>query len=180
MTAIQICALLSLILGATLLYWVGYRGGLIDGRAEGYRLPTADRPTGDRTSVESGVKIEPHTTEASTALLRNGGMVDAQETKSLCCAAAGITKPFSATAEALIPHEKLREAGHRDATLIAQNRPPAQPAVGYTHPLSARFVPNASDGQRLRTVEPAFHQKCSKHHQIEGIEQWVREINHGS
>ncbi|VVO50300.1 hypothetical protein PS862_00277 [Pseudomonas fluorescens] len=180
MTAIQICALLSLILGATLLYWVGYRGGLIDGRAEGHRPSATDGPTGDRTSVESGMKSDQHTTEASTALLRNVGMVDAQETKILCCAAAGITKPVCATAEALIPHEKLREAGHLDATLIAQNRLPAQPAVGYTHPLSARFVPNVSDGQRLRTVEAASHQKCSKHHQIEGIEQRVREINHGS
>ena len=179
MTAIQICALLSLILGATLLYWVGYRG-LIDGRAEGHRPSATDGPTGDRTSVESGMKSEQHTTEASTALLRNVGMVDAQETKSLCCAAAGITKPVSATAEALIPHEKLREAAHPDATLIAQDHPPAQPVVGYTHPLSARFVLNASDGQRLRTVEPASHQECSKHHQIEGTEQQVMEINHGS
>jgi len=35
MTAIQICALIGLIIGATLLYWTGYRGGLIDGRNEG-------------------------------------------------------------------------------------------------------------------------------------------------
>jgi hypothetical protein len=180
MTAIQICALLSLILSATLLYWVGCRGGLIDGRAELHRTPAADGPTGKQTSEESGMKIEQHTTETSTALLRNVGMVDAQETKSLCCAAAGITKLFRATAEALIPHEKLREAAPSNATLIARNRPLAQPAVGYTPPLSAQFVPNASDGQRLRTVEPAAHQECSKHHQFEGIEQRVREINHGS
>ncbi|MGX0889241.1 hypothetical protein AB7M22_001249 [Pseudomonas sp. ADAK2 TE3594] len=75
-----------------------------------------------------------HTTQASTALLRNANSVDAQKTKSLCCAAAGIIDPFSTTAEALIPHEKLREAATPDATLIAQNRPPAQPAVGYMHP----------------------------------------------
>ncbi|WP_092145352.1 MULTISPECIES: hypothetical protein [unclassified Pseudomonas] len=42
--------------------------------------------------------------------------------------------PSSNTTEALIPHEKLREADTPNATLIAQNRPPAQPAVGYTHP----------------------------------------------
>ena len=35
MTAIQICALIGLIIGAALLYWAGYRGGLIDGRMEG-------------------------------------------------------------------------------------------------------------------------------------------------
>ena len=180
MTGVQICALLSLILGATLLYWVGYRGGLIDGRAERHRSSAIDGPTGDQISEESGIKTQHQPTETSTVLLCNVGMVDAQETKSLCCEAAAITKPFRATAEALVPHEKLREAAHPEATLIAQNRSPAQPAVGYTPPLSGRFVPNASDSQRLRTVEPAFHQKCSNHHQIEGIEQWVREINHGS
>ncbi|WP_205885983.1 hypothetical protein [Pseudomonas laurylsulfativorans] len=180
MTAIQICALLSLIFGATLLYWVGYRGCLLDGCAELHRPPAADGPTGNQTSEESGIEIQRQTIEASTALLCNVGVVDAQETKSLCCVAAGISKPVNATAEALIPHEKLREAAHFDATLIAQYRPLAQPAVGYTPPLSARFVPSASDGQRLRTVEPASHQKCSKHHQFEGIEQRVREINHGS
>ncbi len=35
MTAIQICALIGLIIAAALLYWAGYRGGLIDGRFEG-------------------------------------------------------------------------------------------------------------------------------------------------
>ncbi|WP_347929472.1 hypothetical protein [Pseudomonas helvetica] len=35
MTAIQICALIGIILGAALIYWIGYRGGLIDGRFEG-------------------------------------------------------------------------------------------------------------------------------------------------
>lgn len=35
MTTIQIAVLITLILGATLLYWVGYRGGLIDGRLKG-------------------------------------------------------------------------------------------------------------------------------------------------
>ncbi|MBV7569668.1 hypothetical protein [Pseudomonas sp. PDM27] len=35
MTAIQICALIVLILLAGLTYWAGYRGGLIDGSVEG-------------------------------------------------------------------------------------------------------------------------------------------------
>lgn len=35
MTVIQIFALISIIIAAAILYWVGYRGGLIDGRIEG-------------------------------------------------------------------------------------------------------------------------------------------------
>lgn len=35
MTALQICALISIITSTALLYWIGYRGGLIDGRIEG-------------------------------------------------------------------------------------------------------------------------------------------------
>lgn len=35
MTTMQICALISAIIASTLLYWTGYRGGLIDGRVEG-------------------------------------------------------------------------------------------------------------------------------------------------
>lgn len=35
MTAIQILALISIIIAAAILYWVGYRGGLIDGRIKG-------------------------------------------------------------------------------------------------------------------------------------------------
>ena len=77
------------------------------------------------------MKMDPHTTQPSTALLCNAIRVDAPETKSLCCAAAGIIPPFSATTEVLIPHEKLRDATTTDATLIAQNRPPAQPVKGY-------------------------------------------------
>ncbi len=77
------------------------------------------------------MKRDLHTTQTSTALLRNANGVDAQETKSLCCGAAGIIAPLTATADVLIPHEKLREAATPDATLIAQTRPPAQPVVGY-------------------------------------------------
>ena len=86
------------------------------------------------------MKMELQTTQTSTDLLRNANGVDAPETNSLCCAAAaaaaaaaaGIIAPLRATAEELIPHEKLREAATPDATLIAQNRPPAQPIVVYT------------------------------------------------
>ena len=35
MTAIQICALIVLIVLVGLTYWAGYRGGLVDGRIEG-------------------------------------------------------------------------------------------------------------------------------------------------
>ena len=67
------------------------------------------------------------------ALLRNTSGIDTPVKNSFCCAAAGITKAFRDTAEVLIPHIKLREAAHLDAPLNAQNRPPAQLVVGYTH-----------------------------------------------
>ena len=66
-----------------------------------------------------------------SALLRNASGIAAPVKNSLCCAAAGITKAFRATAGVLIPHVKLREAAHVDATLNAKNRPPAQLVVGY-------------------------------------------------
>jgi hypothetical protein len=66
--------------------------------------------------------------------------LDAQETNSLCCVAAGITAPSSSTTEALMPHEKLREAASPDATLSAQNGPLAQPVEGYKHP---DFIPKS-------------------------------------
>ena len=59
--------------------------------------------------------------------------VNAQKTNSLCCEAASVIDPVSATAEALIPHEKLREAASVGATLIARERPPAQLSKGYMH-----------------------------------------------
>lgn len=68
------------------------------------------------------------------ALLRNASGVAAPVKNSLCCAAAGITKAFRAAAEVDIPHIKLREAARVDAPLSVQNRQPAQPVVGYTHP----------------------------------------------
>ena len=36
MTSIQICALISIVIALGILYWVGYKGGITDGRAEGY------------------------------------------------------------------------------------------------------------------------------------------------
>ncbi|VVO83962.1 hypothetical protein PS887_01954 [Pseudomonas fluorescens] len=36
MTVIQICALFSIVIATGILYWVGYRGGLTDGKNDGY------------------------------------------------------------------------------------------------------------------------------------------------
>ena len=77
------------------------------------------------------MKNQQENTSALPALLRSTSGVDTSETNSLCCAAAGIIAPSSATAEARIPHEKLRGAAVSDATLTASGRPPAQPVVGY-------------------------------------------------
>ncbi len=74
------------------------------------------------------MKNQQNNTSALSALLRTANGGDTLETNSLCCAAAGIIAPPSATAEALIPHEKLRGAAPSDATLTAQKSPPAQPA----------------------------------------------------
>lgn len=79
------------------------------------------------------MKQEQNNTQLQAALLRSASRVDAPVKNSLCCAAAGITALPSSTTEALIPHEKLRGAAHTEATLIAQERPLAQPVVGYTH-----------------------------------------------
>ena len=85
------------------------------------------------------MKMDQHTTPTSTALLCNASDVDALETNSLCCAAAGIVASLSATAEVLIPHEKLRRAATSDATLNAQNCPLTQLALGSKRrPLEAK------------------------------------------
>ena len=68
-----------------------------------------------------------------SALLRNASGITAPIKNSLCCAVAGITKAFRASARVLIPHIKLRQAAHLNAPLNAKNRPPAQLVVGYTH-----------------------------------------------
>lgn len=77
------------------------------------------------------MKGEQKKTQIPAALLRNNNGITTPVKNSLCCAAAGITASSSANAGALIPHEKLREAATPNATLIAQNCPPAQPAKGY-------------------------------------------------
>lgn len=64
------------------------------------------------------------------ALLRTPASVDTLETSSICCAAAGIIAPSSSTAEAFIPHEKLRGAALADAALNAQECPLAQLVLG--------------------------------------------------
>jgi hypothetical protein len=79
------------------------------------------------------MKNQQENTSALPALLRSTSGVDTPETHSLCCAAAGIIAPSSATAKARIPHEKLRRAAVSDATLTASGHPPAQPFMGYTH-----------------------------------------------
>lgn len=77
-------------------------------------------------------QVQNHT-PSQAALLRSASRVDPPVKNSLCCAAAGIIAPSSST-EALVPHEKLREAATPSATLIAQNRPPAQLVQGYKRP----------------------------------------------
>ncbi|WP_336356867.1 hypothetical protein [Pseudomonas granadensis] len=94
-------------------------------------------PTRTHKSEESGMQMDQHDTQSTTALLRKETSVDTLETKSLCCGAAGIIAPLSSPIEALIPHEKLREAATPNATLNAQHRPPAQLAEGYKHPACA-------------------------------------------
>ncbi|MCY1256151.1 hypothetical protein D9M68_51630 [compost metagenome] len=73
-------------------------------------------------------------TQCQAALLCDKRGVDTPVKNSLCCVAAGITALPSSATKVLIPHEKLREAATPDATLIAQDRPPAQPVVGCKHP----------------------------------------------
>lgn len=90
------------------------------------------------------MKTDQYNTEAMPALLRATASVDTPVTNSPCCAAAGITALPQATAEARIPHEKLRGASTPDATLIAQDRPLAQPVVGYTQSQTATMALEAA------------------------------------
>ena len=80
------------------------------------------------------MKLPRDNTQYQAALLCDKGGVDTPVKNSLCCIAAGITALPSSPTEVLTPHDKLREAATPDATLIAQNRPPAQHAVGYKPP----------------------------------------------
>lgn len=89
------------------------------------------------------MKNQQNNTSALSALFRTADGVDTLVTNSLCCAAAGIIAPPSATAEALTPHEKLRGAALVDATLTAPERPLAQPALGYTlAPTASEYPPD--------------------------------------
>ena len=79
------------------------------------------------------MKHSQNNTQCQAALLCDKSGGDTPVKNSLCCVAAGITALSSSTTEVLTPHEKLREAATPDATLIAQERPPAQPVMGYKH-----------------------------------------------
>lgn len=135
------------------------------------RFPIMGIPPQVLTPEGSGHATAQDSSEATPASLREVRVVDAQKTKSLCCEAAGIIPPISSPAEALIPHDKLREAPPADATLIAKNRPHAQPAVGYTHPSAASCIEAALDttlaeqngtyatcGQMAQAIEAALQQ----------------------
>ncbi len=86
-----------------------------------------------QTSEKSGLALHQISATRHPALLRDAASVDAQKTKSLCCAAAGIIPTLNAHPDSHAPHDRLRQAGPADATLIASDRPHAQPAKGYTH-----------------------------------------------
>ncbi|MCA5973195.1 hypothetical protein KBY08_15925 [Pseudomonas sp. P135] len=96
----------------------------------GTKPEASDESTCNQASEESGSDYSQTDHQPQAALLRNSSWSTTQKTNSLCCTAAGITALPSSTNEAPVPHEKLREAATHDATLIAQNRPPAQPLVG--------------------------------------------------
>lgn len=96
----------------------------------GTKPEASHESTCNQPSEESGSDRSQNDQQPQAALLRNSSWSTTQKTKSLCCTAAGITALPSSTTESPVPHEKLREAATYDATLIAQNRPPAQPVVG--------------------------------------------------
>ncbi|MFK3971213.1 hypothetical protein ACI2KS_10850 [Pseudomonas sp. NPDC087358] len=91
----------------------------------------------DQLSIEhrkkAAANVQRSIARPDAALLPHIPKVDAQETKSLCCEAAGITALVRAADDARIPHEKLRRAATTEATLNAGYCPPAQLAQGYTH-----------------------------------------------
>jgi len=128
-------------------------------RNTAHASPAPDGPTRYGTPEESGMEMDQHTTQTSTAFLCNANGVDTPETNSLCCAAAGIIAPLSATAEALTPHEKLRGAATPDATLIAQNYPPAQLVEGYKPLLPDQETPQQQAVEVFQIDERAEFEK---------------------
>lgn len=158
MTTQQVIALIVISAFIVGLYAYAYFLGRIAGRAHHQPgllfdlLPSATSrttimgiPPLGSTTEGSGHATQQEFIEAAPASLREVRAVDAQKTKSLCCEAAGIIPPFSSPAEALIPHVKLREAAPVDGTLIAKNRPHAQPVEGYTHPFAVSCIAAAMD-----------------------------------
>lgn len=159
MTTQQVIALIVISAFIVGLYAHAYFLGRKAGRAHHQRGLLFDLLSGDASRTTTIMGIPPqgltsegsgHATrqefiEATPASLCEIRAVDAQKTKSLCCEAAGIIPPFSSSAEALIPHDKLREAAPVDGTLIAKNRPYAQPAEGYTHPSAVSCIVAAID-----------------------------------
>lgn len=99
----------------------------------GHARAIAPEQTPIQTSEKSGLALHQVRTTRPPALLRDAAGVDAQKTKSLCCAAAGIISPISELTDSQIPHDRLRQAAPTDTTLVASVRPHAQPAKGYTH-----------------------------------------------
>jgi len=85
------------------------------------------------TTEQRGHAMAQESESACPALLCKGSCISAEKTKSLCCEAAGIISPSSTTTLEQIPHDRLRRAAPADTTLIASNRPHAQPAEGYKH-----------------------------------------------
>jgi hypothetical protein len=93
-----------------------------------------------------------NTTQAQAALLRRDRSIDTHLINNLCCEAAGIIAPSNSTTEALLPHEKLREAATPNATLFAQSRPPAQLFEGYTHLVLTECSPNALNKEGVEFI----------------------------
>lgn len=158
MTTQQAIALIVISTFIVGLYAYAYFLGREAGRAHHQRGLLFDLPPSDasRTTIMgippqgstpegSGHARAQESIEATPASLREVRVGDAQKTESLCCEAAGIIPPFSSSTEGLIPHDKLREAAPSDATLIAKNRPHAQPAMGYMHPSAVSCIIAAMD-----------------------------------
>lgn len=157
MTTQQVVALLVICLFIIGLFAYAYFLGKKAGRANHSTGLLFDSPPRAGHSRPTSVSLQISASEGSghdmtqairdaiPASLREVSSIDAQKTKSLCCEAAGVIHPLSSPAEALIPHDKLREAAPVDATLIAKNRPHAQPAKGYTHPSAVSCIVTAMD-----------------------------------